>query len=99
MKNNAIKYSKENETIIINLYEKDNIYLEIENTGSNIDDNLIKEIFKPFYRIEKSRNRHTGGSGLGLYIVKNILKLNNVKYNIENTPSSVKFTMIFPHEI
>jgi two-component system sensor histidine kinase VanS len=97
--NNAIKYSNQNETIIINLYKKNDIYLEVENTGANIDENLIQEIFKPFYRIEKSRNRHTGGSGLGLYIVKKILDLNNVKYRIENKKSSVKFTMIFPHKI
>jgi len=34
-----------------------------------------KNLFDPFYGVDKSQNRHTGGSGLGLFIVKNILEL------------------------
>jgi len=52
-------------------------------------------IFEPFYRLEKSRNRNTGGSGLGLYIVKKILELNNVDYSLKNVDQGVLFTIIF----
>jgi len=74
--NNAVKYSKEKEKVIIKLYEKDNnVILEVLNTGAYIDEEKITKVFEPFYRLEKSRNRNTGGSGLGLYIVKKILEL------------------------
>lgn len=51
----------------------------------------MENIFEPFYRVEKSMNRNTGGSGLGLYIVKNILNLHGIKYSIENTERGVEF--------
>ncbi len=78
----------------MNLYEeRDEILLKVENTGIHIDENEIKEIFKPFYRIEKSRNRKSGGSGLGLYIVKMILDSHNGKYSISNTEKGVEFKL------
>jgi len=94
--NNAVKYSKEKEKVIIKLYEKDNnVILEVLNTGAYIDEEKITKVFEPFYRLEKSRNRNTGGSGLGLYIVKKILELNNVDYSLKNVDQGVLFTIIF----
>ncbi|MBO0566369.1 sensor histidine kinase [Clostridium botulinum] len=46
-----------------------------------------------FYRIEKSRNRKSGGSGLGLYIVKMILDAHNGKYSISNSEKGVEFKL------
>lgn len=102
--NNAIKYSPNNENLIINLYTKNNryakknivkkIYLEIENTGTKIEDKYLKEIFKPFFRIEKSRSRKTGGSGLGLYLVNQILNNHGFVYKLSNKENSVVFTII-----
>ncbi|MDK2585270.1 HAMP domain-containing sensor histidine kinase [Romboutsia sedimentorum] len=101
--NNAIKYSPQNEKIIIRLYK--NIqkipkkkaciktYLEIENTGVTIDENYLSEIFKPFFRIEKSRNRKTGGSGLGLYLVGQIFESHGFKHSLKNKENSVIFTV------
>lgn len=102
--NNAIKYSPNNEKLIINLYTKNNkstkrniikkIYVEIENTGTKIDDKYLKEIFKPFFRIEKSRSRKTGGSGLGLYLVNQILNNHGFVHKLSNKENSVVFTII-----
>ena len=58
---------------IVTLNKKEKATLLVENIGDNINEEEIKKIFDPFYRLEKSRNRKTGGSGLGLYIVKSIL--------------------------
>ncbi|RHW65616.1 sensor histidine kinase, partial [Clostridium botulinum] len=59
---NAINHSPESEKVYANLQEeKDEIVLKVENTGIYIEENELKEIFKPFYRIEKSRNRKSGG--------------------------------------
>ncbi len=95
--NNAIKYSPENADLLIRLYKKENAILEIENTGITIDEKHKDKLFKPFYRVEKSRNRKTGGSGLGLYIVSQILREHGFKYNIKNGKNSVIFIIEF-HE-
>ena len=103
--NNAIKYSPNKETIIVKLYTKSvkitrrktdsKIYLEVENTGITIDKKYLNEIFKPFFRVEKSRSRKTGGSGLGLYLVSKILQSHGFKHNIKNKENSVIFTIEF----
>lgn len=91
---NAINHSPESEKVYANLQEeKDEIVLKVENTGIYIEENELKEIFKPFYRIEKSRNRKSGGSGLGLYIVKMILDAHNGKYSISNNEKGVEFKL------
>lgn len=91
---NAINHSPENEKVYASLYEeRDEIIIKIENTGIYIEENELKEIFKPFYRIEKSRNRKSGGSGLGLYIVKMILDAHNGKYSISNSEKGVEFKL------
>ena len=92
---NAITYSPENEFIKINLSKEE---LVIENTGISIPKEQLKYIFNAFYRVDKSRNRKTGGTGLGLYIVKTILdKHENIDYNIESTKNSVIFKMKFKY--
>jgi two-component system sensor histidine kinase VanS len=68
--------------------------LEVLNTGARLDETKLPRLFEPFYRIEQSRSRATGGSGLGLYIVSKVLDAHGAAYGIENTPEGVKFTVI-----
>ncbi|MBR7008704.1 MAG: sensor histidine kinase [Ruminococcus sp.] len=56
----------------------------------------MKHLFTPFYRADKSRNRATGGSGLGLYIVKTILDMHGMKCSISNTENGVAFRVVLP---
>lgn len=63
------------------------------NGGATIPDEDISALFTPFYRAEKSRNRKSGGSGLGLYIVKTIFDLHGFDCKIENCDSGVRFTV------
>ena len=96
--NNAIKYSPQNEKIIVKSYKSKaskTVVCEIENTGVTIESKYLKEVFNPFFRVEKSRNRKTGGSGLGLYIVSKILKSHNLYYKLESKKNSVLFTIDF----
>lgn len=89
---NGINHSRENEKVYVNLHRnKHEILLTVENTGVHIEEDEFKEIFKPFYRIEKSRNRKSGGSGLGLYIVKMILDAHKAQYSISNSKKGVVF--------
>ena len=96
--NNAIKYSPSGEKIIIKAFKSKaskTVVLEIENTGVTIEEKYLSEVFNPFFRVEKSRNRKTGGSGLGLYIVSQILKSHNLYYKMEGKKNSVLFTIYF----
>ena len=96
--NNAIKYSPQKERIIIKAFKSKaskTVVLEIENTGVIIESKYLKEIFNPFFRIEKSRNRKTGGTGFGLYIVSEVLESHNFYYKMESKKNSVLFTIYF----
>lgn len=89
---NAIRHSPCGEEVFVSLqsYEQENA-LVVENTGVFISENDLPHMFTPFYRTDKSRSKATGGSGLGLYIVKTILDLHGMGYSIQNTPKGVAF--------
>ena len=89
---NAIRYSPSGELIRISLSEiNDKIRGEIENTGVRVPDDAIPHLFEAFYRADTSRNRNTGGTGLGLYIVRKIMEMHHAKYGISNTSKGVLF--------
>ena len=69
--------------------------LTVENTGAHIGAEALPRLFEAFYRAEGSRNRSTGGSGLGLYLVKMILDRHGAACTIENTQEGVKAEVRF----
>lgn len=72
---NAIKYSKEECKITFELFDaKDSVGFSITDNGIGIPEDELSFIFERFYRADKSRNRLTGGSGIGLTIVKSIIE-------------------------
>ena len=75
--------------------EDGSVQFLLENTGVHIPDSEIPKLFDAFYRVEHSRNKKTGGSGLGLYIVKTILEQHQAKYSIINTERGVLFSIQF----
>ena len=87
---NAAAYSGAGNQVLIKLWkDTETTTLTIENTGAHIPDEAISKLFEPFYRVDQSRNRQTGGTGLGLYIVKTILDLHGAKIEIANTIQGV----------
>lgn len=93
---NAVAHSPKGAVITVNLEgRKEKAVLSVENSGAHIDESDLSKVFDAFYRVDKSRSRNTGGSGLGLYIVKMILDLHQADYCMENTSSGVKFTAVF----
>lgn len=93
---NAISYSPEGSSIYLTAFAEDGtVQFLLENTGVHIPDLEIPKLFDAFYRVEHSRNKKTGGSGLGLYIVKTILEQHQAEYSIKNTEKGVLFTIQF----
>ncbi|QWH03317.1 HAMP domain-containing histidine kinase [Bacillus mycoides] len=94
---NAIHYTIDHQHVYIKLYEKPNGYaLEVLNTGSQIDEDKLAHLFEPFYRANPDKHGLVQGSGLGLYIVKQILDKHQFPYGIQNTPQGVKCSIVFP---
>ena len=89
---NAILYSPASSVIRVCVGAR---FISVENTGVSIPDEALPQLFTPFYRVEQSRNRKSGGSGLGLYLVKSILQLHNADCRMENTSEGVRFTARF----
>lgn len=89
---NAVGHSPRGAEVFISLQSCENRNtLVVENTGASIPKADLPHMFTPFYRADKSRNKATGGSGLGLYIVKTILDLHGMAYEMKNTEKGVAF--------
>ena len=96
---NAIRYSPNGEEINISLSNEKNtniVFCKIENTGGTIPEEEISHLFEAFYRVDASRNRNTGGTGLCLYIVRKIMDLHHAKYGIKNSDRGVLFWFKMP---
>ena len=74
----------------------DNILVEVADNGIGIKKEDVKHVFDRFYRVDKSRSRDIGGSGLGLSIVKHIIEAHKQTVNLRSTPdvgSTFGFTL------
>lgn len=93
---NAVFYSPYGALLSVSITKTEGCTeLLIHNSGSHIPAEALPYVFEAFYRADGSRNRNTGGSGLGLYIVQMILKLHGAQYKIENTEDGVQFIVRF----
>ncbi len=82
---NALKHTKENDLVKITVInEKEQIKIVVKDTGTGISVTDLPHIFERFYRADKSRNRKTGGTGIGLSIVKSIVLAHNGKIIAES---------------
>lgn len=106
---NALRYTPagEGDQIRLKLRQQEkSIFFDIENTGVHIPEDALPHIFEAFYRVEQSRSRQMGGSGLGLYIVRMALEQHGARqvfdghsgdmdcageFGAENTKDGVRF--------
>lgn len=82
---NAIRYTNLNGEILIKLYKKsDFIKIIVKDNGIGIPEESLDYIFERFYRVDKSRCRNTGGTGIGLTICKSIVDLHKGKIEVKS---------------
>ena len=95
---NAIRYNDEEGSVNITLETKDHEgIVTIADTGVGIAPEQRELVFEPFYRVNKSRSREFGGAGIGLSLVKTILKRHGASITVsENTPQGSVFTIRIP---
>ena len=75
---NAIKYNHVDGQVIVTAYQEENhVHLSVEDTGSGIPEELKERVFEPFFRVDKSRSRELGGVGLGLALVREIVRVHD----------------------
>ncbi|MCR4585545.1 MAG: hypothetical protein K5686_07435 [Lachnospiraceae bacterium] len=98
---NAVKFNKKGGSIVIRTQEKEETAeLKICDTGIGISEDEQSRIFDRFYRVDKSRSRNAGGSGLGLSIVRNGLKLHNADIEVSSViGEGTEITLIFGKNI
>ena len=94
---NAIRYNREGGSATVRVNKiLDRVNLEVLDTGIGISKENQKRIFERFYRVDKSRSKSTGGTGLGLEIVKHILIKHNAQLELESTEGKgTHITVIF----
>lgn len=96
---NSAKYTPEGGTITVAADKENNeICVTVSDTGIGIPKEDLPRIFERFYRVDKTRSRDMGGSGLGLSIVKHILELHNSRINVfSETGEGSKFVFYLPY--
>lgn len=94
---NAIKYNHSGgEVTVSSKIRNDKIFITIADNGNGIPDDMKERIFEPFFRIDKSRSRALGGVGLGLSLVKEIVRVHGGSISVkDNTNGGTVFEVSF----
>ena len=98
---NAIKYNHVDGQVIVTAYQEENhVHLSVEDTGSGIQEELKERVFEPFFRVDKSRSRELGGVGLGLALVREIVRVHDGSITVRSNPSGgTVFELQFMHHM
>ncbi len=85
---NAIKYNHLGGQVTVTVCRKEeHVSLSVEDTGSGIPEELKERVFEPFFRVDKSRSRELGGVGLGLALVREIVRVHDGRIAIKSKPA------------
>lgn len=97
---NAIKYNHPGGQVTVTSCQKEKqVYLSVEDTGSGIPPELRERVFDPFFRVDKSRSRELGGVGLGLALVREIVKVHDGVITIQPNPAGgTIFEVVFARQ-
>ncbi|KRF59487.1 PAS domain-containing sensor histidine kinase [Bacillus sp. Soil768D1] len=86
---NALTYTPNGGWVTVNVTENEQtVDIVVQDSGIGIEEKELPRIFERFYRIDKARSRDSGGTGIGLAIVKHIIEVHKGKIKVESTPGS-----------
>jgi two-component system sensor histidine kinase CpxA len=94
---NAIRYSPSHSAVEVRLAETaDTSIVEIRDYGPGVAEDLLSQIFKPFFRAEESRDTNSGGIGLGLSIAMRAVQVHQGTITAENEKPGLKVRIVLP---
>ena len=94
---NAIRYTPEGGRVVISARRSlSDVLVSIANTGAGIPPEDLPHVFERFYRVDKSRERSSGGAGIGLAIVKALVELGGGRVGAESTAERTRFWFSLP---
>jgi len=95
---NALKYTEPGGAIALKVfYEKGSMHVEVSDTGVGISKNQLHRVFTKFFRADNALHLHTSGTGLGLYVVKNIIEKHGGSVIVESVEGKgSKFSVTLP---
>lgn len=97
---NAIKYSPADGEPVRLIWKEDEVYtiVQVRDRGVGIPAEDLPYVFEPFYRVDKSRSKRTGGYGLGLSLCKTIMEVHRGRIEVESTPGAgTTISLYFPN--
>lgn len=94
---NAVRYTPEGGTITVRAEERpDDVLVTVTNSGATIDPTELSHVFERFYRVDRSRDRRSGGAGIGLSIVKQLVELAGGRVGARSMEGSTAFWFSLP---
>ena len=94
---NAIHHVNDNGTIKIDVSEDEsNVYFSVYNTGNQIPEKDLANVWEKFFKVDKAHSRSYGGSGIGLSIVKAIVEAHDGAVKVVNKSDGVEFSFTIP---
>ncbi len=96
---NAVNHVDEKGIIKVSIEEEgSNVRFSVYNSGKNIPEEEINNIWERFYKVDKAHTRAYGGTGLGLSIVRSVIELHGGEYGVINKPEGVEFYFVISKE-
>ena len=94
---NALRYTPDGGRVSVAAEQRSSdVVVSITNTGNGIPSEDLPHVFERFYRVDKSRDRSSGGAGIGLAIVKSLVELGGGRVGAESSPELTRFWFSLP---